>query len=190
MRARFRAALIVIACVAAAMSTAHAALVQTSFLATPGGNLDLSLSLDKTWPLGPDEVITQLNITLGFDDTALEFVSAEIHPGGPLDAPCQVVPFSCWADVITSAAFFESQTSFGPGTLVDYHFHVLPAPSSFMTTISADVMASMGGDSVPVTDIAPSSLKLVQSVPEPSSPVLVIAGLLLLGFVRVRALPR
>jgi hypothetical protein len=185
MRAHFTAALI---CIAAAMSSAHAALVESSFLASPGGNLDLSLFLDKAWPLGPGEVIDQIDITLGLDPSALEFIGAEVHPGGPLDAPCQQVPSACFPDVITSVSFFESQKLFGPGALIDYHFHVLPAPSSFMTTISVDVVASMGGDSVPVTDIAPSSLKLVQSVPEPSSPLMVVVGLLSLGLARIRAL--
>jgi len=184
MRAHLRAALIGIACIAAAMSSAHAALVQSSFLATPGGNLDLSLSLDKDWPLNTGEVIDEIDITLHFDASVLQFSGAAVHPGGLLDSPDVLAS----ADVYSSASFFLHQTSFGPGSLIDYHFHVLPAPSSFMTTISADVVASMGGDLVPVTDIAPSSLKLVQSVPEPSSPVLVIAGLMLLGIARVRAL--
>lgn len=195
MRAQFIRILIGIACLAAMTQTQAGLVVSGPSPLTPGSVFDVSLSLDQPWPLASNEVIDQIDLTLHFDSTLLQFVGAAVHSGGLLDSAD--VFMGSPPDVISAPLFFQSQNSFGPGFLIDYRFQVLPLPPGsgpiILTKISADVIPSMGGDAVPVTDLAPPSLTSpsltlqVMAVPEPSPWMAVVVGFAVLFAMRVRA---
>jgi hypothetical protein len=187
MRAHLAAALIGIACIVAPAAP-RAALVQTSGPASPGTYLDVSL----TWPTPLNVAIDEIDINLGpFDSSVLATPTVTVHPGGLLDSAdgCQT-EFACLIGTNSTVSFLHSQLPFGPGELLDYRFQVLSVPENHTTTISVEVIPAMGGDGVPVGDL-PASLTnpslVVQIVPEPSSGLLAVIGVLLIGAIRARS---
>jgi len=197
MRPWIMTALAGIGCVAV-MGQSHAGLVIASGPSplTPGSVFEVSLAIDQIWPLDPGQVIDQIEITLHFDGDVLQFQGGTVHPGGLLDSPDVFVPV---VDVISDPMFIEAPSSFGPGSLTDYRFLVLPlvqgSGRSVHTAISADVIPSMGLDEpAPLTDLAPASLAHpslsleITAVPEPSPWLATVVGFGLLFALRARAL--
>jgi hypothetical protein len=152
----------------------------------PGASFEVTLSLNEALTPTPPDVLDLIDIKLTYDPAALQLGPAT--KAALLDDPnnIDVVPGEA-----AHALFLVPPSTFGPGDLLVYRFTALAAPNSQTTlsVLASPMMLIDGeGNTAPIADWAPATAT-VQIVPEPSSWLLLAAGLGCLLALRARGQP-
>lgn len=158
-------------------------------LVEQGKPFDVILSLTEPWPLEEGQVVDELFITLTFANvdpegpSVLELGAPPATAGVLLDVPGASLALGEFSAV----SFQQSLATFGPGELLRYHFKALSGTAGQSASITATVVPTML-DSQGLTELPPATVS-VQVVPEPSTWLLLAAGVALLIVARMR-MPR